>query len=304
MMDALAQAWFETRFELLFLKSHGDEFQRLLGRIMSMAYPGDFVQTRPWGKLGDEKCDGYLRSQRRFFQCYAPNELKKNETVRKLNEDLEGALPHAQLFFDIWVFAHNGEAGRVPTWLVKEIERLGKAHPQVRIELCGFEEMRTLVIGLAETDLVALLGPPVTQRAMMSLGFSDLQPLLAYLGRQAAPEDEEARPVPADKLAHNALSVSVEVLLKAGMTKAGLVREYLARTINKELGMQVATGFRREYRNLADLRLDTIDIFDRLRQFAIGPCGADSNADVASLAVLAYLFEECDIFENPERPTL
>lgn len=70
MMDALAQAWFETRFELLFLKARGDDFQRLLGRAMSMAYPGDFVQTRPWGNLGDEKCDGYLRSQRRFFQCY------------------------------------------------------------------------------------------------------------------------------------------------------------------------------------------------------------------------------------------
>ena len=302
-MDALAQNHFELSFELSFRKAHGDAFQQLFGRIMNMAYPGDFVQTRPWGNLGDEKCDGYLRSQRKFYQCYAPNELEKTETIRKLNRDFEGALPHAKVFFGVWVFTHNAEAGRLPTWLVKEIERLRAEHPNVHIELCGFEEIRKLVFGLPGTDLVALLGPPVTQRALMTLGFSDLQPILAYLGRQGPPEDEDPRPVPTEKLAYNSLGPNVEALLKAGMTKAGLVRQYVARTANKELGMQVATAFRREYRNLTEERLDAIDIFDRLRQFAIGPYGASSSAEIASLSILAYLFEECDIFESPDSET-
>lgn len=302
-MDSLAQNYFELTFELLFRKAHGDAFQQLFGRIMNMTFPGDFVQTRPWGKLGDEKCDGYLRSQRKFYQCYAPNDLEKAETIRKLNQDFQGALPHAKSFFDGWVFTHNAEAGRLPTWLVQEIERLQAESLQVNIELCGFEEMRKLVFGLPGTDLVALLGPPVTQQALMTLGFSDLQPILAYLGRQWPPEDEDPRPVPTEKLAYNALGQNVEALLKAGMTKASLVRQYVARTSNKELGMQVATAFRHEYRKLMDEQLDAVDIFDRLRQFAIGPYGANSSADVASLAVLAYLFEECDIFENPDGAT-
>ncbi len=299
-MDALAQAWFETKFELMFIKARGDAFQQLLGRVMSMSHPGDFVQTRPWGKLGDEKCDGYLRSQRRFLQCYAPNELSKRVTLSKLNEDFEGALPHAKDFFDEWVFAHNAEDGRLPTWLVTEIERLQAAHPTIKIDLCGYEELRKKVMDLPEKDLVALLGAPVTQQAMMSLGFSDLQPLLQYLGREEPARDEAPRPVPADKLSYNALGPNVETLLKAGMTKSNLVRRYLARTLNKELGTRVAAAFNTEYRRFADQRIDPVDIFDRLRQFAIGPCGADAKADVASLAVLAYLFEECDIFENPE----
>jgi hypothetical protein len=299
-MDALAQAWFETKFELLFHKARGDAFQQLLGRIMSMAYPGDFVQTRPWGKLGDEKCDGYLRSQRRFFQCYAPNELSQRATLAKLKEDFEGAAPQAEAFFDWWVFAHNAEDGRIPTWLVKELDRLQADYPKIRIDLCGYEELRKIVMSLPKGDLVALLGPPITQQAMLSLGFTDLQPLLQFLGRAEPVSNDVPHPVPADKLSYNALGANVEVLLKAGMTKSALVRQYLARGINKELGMRVAGAFKKEYKRLAGEQMDAVEIFDSLRRFAVGPCGADARSDVASLAVLAYLFEECDIFENPE----
>lgn len=169
-MDPLARNYFEVSFELMFRKAKGDAFQQLFGRIMNIAHPGDFVQTRPWGKLGDEKCDGYLCSQRKFFQCYAPNELKKNETLAKLGEDFSGALPHAADFFETWVFTHNAEDGRLPTWLVKEIERLRALHPQIGIEYFGFEELRKVLFGLPESDLLALLGPPLTQRALLSLG--------------------------------------------------------------------------------------------------------------------------------------
>ncbi len=299
-MDALAQAWFGKCFEVEFLNARGDAFQQLLGQAMNMAYPGDFVQTRPWGKLGDEKCDGYLRSQRRFFQCYAPTELRQSETLAKLHEDFAGAMPYAEEFFDVWVFAHNAPKGAVPTWLIKEIERLQKEQPNLVIELFGYEELRKLVMNLPTGDLIALFGPPITQQSMMSLGFSDLQPLLQYLGREEPARDEAPRPVPANKLSYNALGTDVEILLKAGMTKSTLVRQYLARALNKELGMRIAAAFNTEYRRLADQHIDPVEIFDRLRQFAVGPCGADVKADVASLAVLAYLFEECDIFENPE----
>lgn len=298
-MDFLAQHHFEIKFELMFRKARGDAFQQLFGRIMNMAYPGDFVQTRPWGRQGDEKCDGYRRSQRCFYQCYAPNELSQAETLRKLNEDFKGALPHAQNFFDTWVFVHNAEDGRIPTWLIKEIELLQNDHSTVHIELIGFEELRKTLFLLSDLDLVALLGPPVTQSAMMSLGFAELKPILAYLERHAPPEDEVPRPVSPEKLAFNTLPYNVEVLLKAGMTKAALIEQYVTRTANKELGMKVATAFRNEYRQLREQHLDGLEIFDRLRQFTLGPYMAEAGADVASLAVLAYLFEACDIFESP-----
>jgi hypothetical protein len=297
-MDPLAQAHFENKFELKFLKSQGDEFQKFFGRIMSMAHPGDFVQTRPWGKFGDEKCDGYLRSERRFYQCYAPEDLKKAETLRKLNEDFNGSLPHAGEFFRTWIFVHNSKDGLVPTWLIKEIESLQKKYPIVKIEILGFEELRQKAFSLSNQDLVSLLGPPINQRVMMSLGMKEIRPLLAHLEQNARPIDEEPKPVSADKLTYNSLSSNVEALLKAGMTKTKLVEEYLARTANKELGDKISSGFRNEYRALREDRLGGNEIFDRLWQYAIGPYRGENKSEVAGLAILAYLFEACDIFEN------
>jgi hypothetical protein len=225
--------------------------------------------------------------------------LSQKETIRKLRDDLSGALPQAKEFFDVWVFTYNAEDGRIPIWLIKEIEDIQRDHPDVKLDLLGFEELRKIVFSLTSKELVSLLGPPVTQRAMMSLGLAELKPILAHLGQHAPPEDEEPRPVSHEKLAYNALPHSVEVLLRAGMTKASLVEKYVARTANKELGMKVANAFRNEYCRLREQLIDGLEIFDGLRQFALGPYRAETGADVASLAVLAYLFEACDIFEKP-----
>lgn len=298
-MDTLAQSHFEIAFELEFRKARGDAFQEFFGRVMNMKYPGDFVQTRPWGALGDEKCDGYLPSQRRFYQCYAPNEFKKSETLRKLRADFDGALPHAKEFFDTWVFTHNSEDGRLPTWLVLKVEQLRQAHSPLGIEPLGFVELRIIVFSLSDLDLVALLGPPVTQRAMMSLGLRELKPILSHLEQQAPDTDAQVNPVPPDKLAYNALSPNVETLLKAGMTKASLVEKYFSRTVHKELGTKVAAAFRAEYQKLRKQPLDGPEIFNALWSFAIGPYRGTTSSEVASLAVLAYLFEACDIFETP-----
>lgn len=55
----LQQAYYEQRFENLFLRSKGDEFQTFFERLMSLAYKADFMACRPWGKVGDRKNDGF-----------------------------------------------------------------------------------------------------------------------------------------------------------------------------------------------------------------------------------------------------
>ena len=298
-MDPLARHHFELVFELEFRKARGDVFQIFFGRIMNMRYPGDFVQTRPWGKLGDEKCDGYLPSLRRFYQCYAPNEVRKPVTLKKLNDDFLGALPHAAEFFDAWVFTHNCEDGRMPAWLGLELQRLREEHSTIEVAQLGFVELRLVVFELDDGDLISLLGPPVTQRAMASLGLQELKPILAHLEQVAPQTDESPRPVPPEKLAYNALPLSVEALLKAGMTKASLVNKYFNRTQNKELGDNIAASSKHEYERLRNENLSGVEIFDRLWTFASGPYRGQSGGEVAALAVLAYLFEACDIFETP-----
>ena len=70
-MDETQQQYiYEKLFEVAFLRRKGDAFQDFFADIMERCYPGDFMRTRPWGKIGDRKNDGYLKSKRRLFQVY------------------------------------------------------------------------------------------------------------------------------------------------------------------------------------------------------------------------------------------
>ena len=67
-MDQLRRAYYEVVFERDFIKKKGAAFQDFFSEIMGKGYPEDFIRTRPWGRSGDRKNDGYLKSRRILFQ--------------------------------------------------------------------------------------------------------------------------------------------------------------------------------------------------------------------------------------------
>ena len=76
LMDTHTLAWYGKDFEIAFRKAKDDVFQTLFERLMNLAYKADFMACRPWGNVGDKKNDGFLKSERRLFQVYAPNETR------------------------------------------------------------------------------------------------------------------------------------------------------------------------------------------------------------------------------------
>jgi hypothetical protein len=89
----LQQAYYESRFEIAFRSAKGDAFQAFFEKLMGLAYKADFMACRPWGKQGAHKNDGFLKSERRLFQVYAPNEMEATKAITKIKEDFEGAKP-------------------------------------------------------------------------------------------------------------------------------------------------------------------------------------------------------------------
>ena len=88
----LQQAYYEQRFENLFLKSRGNTFQEFFEKLMGLAYKTDFMACRPWGNRGDRKNDGFLKSEQQLFQVYAPNEMKEAVAIKKITDDF-AAIP-------------------------------------------------------------------------------------------------------------------------------------------------------------------------------------------------------------------
>ena len=127
------QAYYEKEFENRFLRSKGTDFQSLFELLMSLAYPADFVACRPWGNQGDRKNDGFLRSERRLFQIYAPNEMKESVAITKITEDFEGAKRYWGDHFDKWVFGHNAIGG-LPPHVHELILNFEKKNPGIKLE--------------------------------------------------------------------------------------------------------------------------------------------------------------------------
>ena len=100
-MDKASRAYYGVVFDRNYCKMRGNEFQNFFADLMEKRYPGgDFIRVRPWGKTGDRKNDGYLKSQRTLFQVYAPNEMSETEAIGKINDDFSGALPYWREYFD------------------------------------------------------------------------------------------------------------------------------------------------------------------------------------------------------------
>lgn len=295
-MDDLTRAFFELGFKVAFMEKKGNAFQDFFSTVMEKRHPADFIRVRPWGNIGDRKNDGYLRSERTLFQVYAPNELSAASAISKIDEDFRGALPHWKEHFDTWVFVHNSREGLGPQ-VTDRLLQLGKTH-RPTVTHWGFEELRRKVFELPPTDLVSLLGPAPTRRDMLDLGLAALAPVLDQVALMPATSEPDLRPPPADKIVRNMLSAHVATLLKAGMARADLVRKYFRLQPSKQ--DEIAQSFNLRYHTLRNRCVAPDDVFVELQRHAGGNARVTTDRQTAVLAVLAFFFEECDIFEREE----
>ncbi|HDC4501874.1 hypothetical protein I4P06_21470 [Enterobacter asburiae] len=299
-MDRLQQLGYEKDFRILYLEAKGDGFQSLFEKLMAKAHPNDFMACRPWGNVGDRKNDGYLPSTRTLYQSYAPNEMSAADAIRKINEDFEGAKVHWEKYFDEWTFVHNAPDGRLGPHIIETLARLAQENPKIKIGHCGWDEMLTTFRQLNQLDLESWLGPSLTMEAQVNLGYSDLKAVLTHINVAAVPATSEIKDVSRGKIEANFLSAVVADFLKIGMQKSPLVKHFFENWKNPVYGEQIAEAFKRQYESLRDQEpsLHPDEIFGQLETWAGGVVNTTPTHKAAVLAVMAYLFDECEIFED------
>ena len=133
---------------------------------------------------------------------------------------------------------------------------------------------------------------------MFDVRYANVQEVLSHIAKQEPSLLQDLRPVPSDKLKRNHLSADVQNLLTAGIQKADLVRNFFSDHNNPLYGDEVAAAFQKEYNRYKTLEMDPDLIFRKLQEFTGGLDQGTPTDQAAVLAVLAYLFEQCDIFER------
>lgn len=294
--DALSQAHWETCFEIRFLTERASQFQLFFWEIMERKYPSDFQRVTPWGQVGDLKNDGFLGSKRWLFQCYGPAVMDASEANTKIDSDYVGAVTNWSVHFDEWIFVHNVKDG-LPAPVVKKLLDIAMAYPKHPARQWGYADLRAIAMSLGDGDLVALLGHAPTLTTMLTLGVSDLQPLIqAIQGREPKPDDQ-LEPVPPGKVEANAFSQAVVVLLQNGLIRSPLLSRYFKGSGNARLHDEIGAWFREQYASLKAEGMAPDLIFDRLRRLVGGVGPPDAMRETAVLAIVAYFFALCDIFE-------
>lgn len=296
-MDELQRSTYVLKFQLAFLRNKGTAFQDWFVQIAGNAFGPDFEEVRPYGPNGDLKCDGRRISTGSIFQCYAPDTMRDGELIRKIDEDFQGALAHWPESMQEWVLVHNDPRG-LPPRVVQHLDKLRKAHAPIRISIWSEPELLDLTMKLDLLQLQALFGYAPSRAIVEGLVMSDLKPIIDALQRQEPdPNDLPLTPPSAEKLEKNALSTDAALLLRCGRLKSGLVATYFRKSSNPDLGERIAEAFRLRYDQLKELDLPADTIFKYLQDYA--GFNGEPKQQGAALAVLAYFFDSCDIFEDP-----
>lgn len=297
-MDRYAEAFYELSFKVSYMEKRGNAFQDFFSDLMEKCYPDDFQRVRPWGRLGDQKNDGYLRSERTLFQVYAPNEMQANDAVSKIREDFSGALEYWRGHFDTWVFVHNAREGLGPH-IIRVLNELHVLHAPIVVTEWGYEALRRRARKLCESDIASLLGGYApSAKDMRELRYENIQKVLDKIAPLDPSLFQDIRPVPSDKLKYNCLSIDIQNLLTLGMQKADLVRNLFRDHPNPQYGDEIALAFNKEYKRCKESNTDANMIFFELQKFAGGEGRGHPRYEAAILAVLAYFFEQCEIFER------
>lgn len=299
-MDTQSNIQYQKDFRIAFLEKRGDAFQGFFEELMGKVYPGDFCAVAPWGRQGDQKCDGFLRSKRILFQVYAPHRLSASKAIEKVEKDFQGARKHWKEHFDKWVFVYNTDNSRLPPEVVQYLSDLGAGNPDIGIGHWGYQE---LLIEFRKLDLPALaswFGPPIDAQTYANLGYEDLQAVLYHLQVASIDEIEDVREVTQGKIEANQLSPACASYLKLGMQKYRLVEKFFRDWRDPHYESRLAKAFKNRYIVLKDEEpaLHPDLIWDGLSKWAGGQARRPPNEEVAILAILAYFFEKCVVFED------
>lgn len=300
MIEDISWHWL---LELKLRKTNGNAFQDFFSDVMEACHGSDFVRIKPYGKLGDSGCDGYLNSTGDVFACYGAQNgaaPSVNYVVTKLKEDFEKAKENLSDIMNCWHMTHNFIEG-VPVEAVEALNELKKANPETTLGFFAQPNFREIFSEFNATQRSEFLGPCAQNTDYQRLQISEVRELVGSLidRVESGPLlSGSIEPVSPKKLEYNQLSPHSAYIIQSGRANAPYIANYFDQHPDTVRGEEVAKIFRERYKELRDQNLKPDSIMFELYGYVAGPGEVNIPRQVATSSILSYLFESCDIFEN------
>lgn len=137
------------------LETKGQGFEDVFTQSAKLRWGEDFEPWKPQGRYGDFKCDGYLVSGKRVFQCHGPESAEPAKTATKIVNDFEGAKQHFGNRMESWVFVYNHRD--IPAGCGKLLGDLRDANPSITIVAWTQTDVLKHILELGSKQLAILL---------------------------------------------------------------------------------------------------------------------------------------------------
>jgi hypothetical protein len=292
---------FRNYLELRLRRSQGNAFQALTAQLMARIHGDNFVPQCPWGNRGDLSCDGYLKSPATIFACYGPenggSSRQPSDIVSKAASDYSGAVAKWPAMEE-WTFVSN-YMGLIPAPVTNALESLS-AGGKVVVKYFGWNRFEQHLLEMDAEVVEDLIGEiPVTEdyirlhpaevRHVVNSVASAFS--LKYLA-------DTTRPVPARKLEINNIPDCHAAAIRNGLLGRDVVESCVLEDADVSLATRLFAAFSDKYNELRVQGFDPGEIVDKLMDFALAGRPGTTAEWTASMAVIAYLFEKCSIFED------
>lgn len=296
------QSW-HWLLELKLRKTSGNAFQTFFSDLMEAKYGEDFVRVKPYGRLGDKGCDGYLQSTGTVYACYGAQNGATGAVasfIKKMNDDFAKARTDLGGIMKSWQMTHNIIEG-LPVEAILAKDKLEKDHTSIEFGFVGKPKLLKIMGGLSEDQRVGFLGEYARNQDYYDIQMIEVKELVDSLvgDIESMPlANPTIEPVSPEKLELNKIPAVWAQVLRTGRVNAHHIRNYFDAHAIPTRGESVAQIFREKYLDLRSQSLDANTIMSELYEFVAGPGAVSVAKQVAAHSLLSYLFERCEIFEN------
>lgn len=301
-----------TLFKLKIYQADGQSFETLFTDIMGKLYP-DFVSVKPQGQLGDRKNDGYDRKHGRYYQVFAPENINKSQSqaVKKLATDFKGLFAYWQPITPVkeFYFVFNDKyKGTFPS-IEKDLSTLKQTYHLKQCASFLSKHLEDNFFSLADDEIISIVGH-IPNPALITgqLDYSILNEVITHIlnyKQQLSPQQTLTAPNFNQKITFNHLSPQIDRLLTVANYKSGSLENYFELNSNftkqelrDKLNDLYNQAIKTTFENADDTTINDLVFFDILKKTTPNDLAITQDA---ALVIMAYYFESCDIFEDPEQ---
>jgi hypothetical protein len=137
----------------------------------------------------------------------------------------------------------------------------------------------------------------ILRAKMPEITFQELESITQHLLALPVNGEDYTLTAPLEKITKNGLSNESAQLIRLGSAQSNLVRDYVEAHTTTGFDEKLRAGFVKRYSELKVSGMSPDEIFIDMKDFATAK-SIDARMVAAGLAVVAYYFETCDIFEK------